>query len=152
MPYLIDGHNLIPHVRGLSLSQIDDEQRLIERLQAFCHRERVARIEVYFDQAPPGMSGTRRFGAVTAHFVRQGTTADQAIRRHLGRLGREARNWTVVTSDRAVQVAARAAHARVISSEAFAARLDAPALPDDEEKPPPDEDIETWLRLFGEGE
>ncbi len=153
MPYLIDGHNLIPHVPGLSLAQLDDEERLIERLQVWCRRERVRQVEVYFDQAPAGMSGVRRYGMVTAHFVRQGSTADDAIRRRLARLGRAARNWTVVSSDRAVQAAARAAHAAVLSSPAFAARLAAP--PDDveadNEKPSPDEDIETWLRLFGEG-
>lgn len=149
MPYLIDGHNLIPHVRGLSLRQADDEERLLARLQAFCRRARVRQMEVFFDQAPPGMSGTRRYGLVTAHFVRQGSTADAAIRRRLRQLGRAARNWTVVTSDREVQAAARAVHAKVLSSHAFAAQLDAAPTTDVDEKPAPGDDLDTWLRLFG---
>ena len=36
MPYLIDGHNLIPKVAGLSLKAVDDEMQLIELLQEFC--------------------------------------------------------------------------------------------------------------------
>ena len=36
MPYLIDGHNLIPKVRGLSLQSMDDEMELVELLQEFC--------------------------------------------------------------------------------------------------------------------
>jgi len=36
MEWIIDGHNLIPHVRGLSLADLDDEQALIELLIQFC--------------------------------------------------------------------------------------------------------------------
>ena len=50
MPYLIDGHNLIPKIPGLSLEMLDDEDRLIELLQEFA-RVRRQRIEVFFDQA-----------------------------------------------------------------------------------------------------
>ena len=82
MAYLIDGHNLIPKIAGLSLSAIDDEQELINRLQAYCRRERKT-VEVFFDQAPPGFAGTRAYGAVKAHFVRKGRTADEAIRLRL---------------------------------------------------------------------
>ena len=35
MPFLIDGHNLIPHIRGLSLSQLDDELALLGLLNSF---------------------------------------------------------------------------------------------------------------------
>jgi uncharacterized protein len=106
MPYIIDGHNLIPKLPGLELSDIDDESRLIELLQEFCRRQR-KRVEVYFDNAPPVERRAQSFGAVTARFVRQGTTADAAIRARLARLGRSARNWTVVSSDQEVQAAAR---------------------------------------------
>jgi uncharacterized protein len=103
MPYLIDGHNLIPKVPGLNLSDIDDEMELVELLQVFCRRKRKT-AEVYFDQAPPGFSGRRRFGQVTAYFVPQGHSADDAIRQRLKHLGKAARNWAVVSSDHQVQV------------------------------------------------
>ena len=118
MPYLIDGHNLIPKV-GLRLASMDDEMELINILQEFCRLERKP-VEVYFDGAPAPHAGTRKLGAVTAHFVPLGTTADEAIRNRLKKLGRSAKNWSVVSSDRQVQADTRAARAEVISSEAFA--------------------------------
>lgn len=155
--YLIDGHNLIPHVAGLSLRDLDDEQRLLERLAAFCRRTR-CRAEVYFDGAPPTQA--RRFslgGRLTVIFVRRGRTADAAIHARLRRLGRAARNVIVVSSDREVQAAARSYGAQVIDSATFARRMraveGAPAH-EEAEKPaavPPDE-VEEWLRLFGEEE
>jgi predicted RNA-binding protein with PIN domain len=117
MPYLIDGHNLIPKL-GLRLTSIDDEEQLIARLQEFC-RLRRSQVEVFFDGAPPGQAATRKAGAVTAHFVHQGSSADAAIENQLARLGKSARNWTVVSSDGRVQRAARAAHASLLSSEEF---------------------------------
>jgi len=118
MPYLIDGHNLIPKL-GLRLDSPDDELDLVSRLLEFC-RLRRAQAEVYFDGAPAGQASKRRFGAVTAFFVRQGSSADAAIEARLGRLGRSALNWSVISSDQRVQRAARSAHARTLSSEEFA--------------------------------
>jgi predicted RNA-binding protein with PIN domain len=122
MPLMVDGHNLIPRIPGLSLQEIDDETRLIELLQDYSRRRRKP-VEVYFDNAPPGISTMRSFGTVVAHFTHQGQTADDAIRARLIRLGRSARNWTVVSSDLAVQASARAVHARVLASETFAREL-----------------------------
>ncbi len=150
MPYLVDGHNLIPRVAGLSLDSADDELQLVARLQDYCRRKRT-RIEVYFDNAPPGSSGRRNFGPVTAHFVRQGRTADAAIRDRLGRIGRTAPNWTVVSSDREVQRAASTAGAVALPSERFAAELDRPTGSQGEPEPgqgmSPAE-LQEWLDLF----
>lgn len=175
MPTLIDGHNLIPKL-GLSLRSLDDEMQLVARLQEFCRAERKKSLEVYFDGAPAGQVGTRKMGLVTAHFVRLGATADSAIRARLKTLGRAARNWTVVTSDRQVQADARGAGAAVVSSEAFAARVNAstralapgrqPAKSPQGAKSPKgervegsakeagmsEEEVEEWLRLFREKE
>ncbi|MBC8508991.1 MAG: NYN domain-containing protein [Chloroflexi bacterium] len=157
MPYLIDGHNLIPKIPGLSLRSIDDEVQLIQRLQVF-HQQTGKKIEVYFDNAPPGHSRTQRFGTVTAHFIRHGSTADAAIQARLDKLGRGASTWTVVSSDRQVQAAARAVHARVIKSEDFAAELAAQNIEQfsgietsAEINISPDE-VDEWLRLFGRDE
>jgi predicted RNA-binding protein with PIN domain len=121
MPYLIDGHNLIPKL-GLRLDLPDDEAELIAALQEFSRLSR-RECEVYFDGAPAGQISTQKFSAVTAHFVRLGTTADSAIQARLTKLGRAARNWIVVSSDHEVQKAARTAHAEVASSEEFAGLL-----------------------------
>jgi len=151
MPYLIDGHNLIPKL-GLRLDSMDDEMELIGILQEFCRLER-KQAEVFFDGAPAPHAGTRKLGAVTTHFVRLGATADDAIHKRLKILGKGARNWTVVSSDRQVQAEARAASAEVISSDTFAgmlkpARASAP-------KPNPErklsqKEIDDWLKLFEE--
>jgi predicted RNA-binding protein with PIN domain len=155
MPFLIDGHNLIPKIPGLNLQALDDEEQLIKLLQEYCRRQR-KQVEVFFDNAPPGGVRARNFGLVIARFVRQGTTADQAIRERLIRLDRLARNWTVVSSDLTVQSWAKAAQARVMPSEDFA-RLLANAL--DEQKVDQGEstesglskdELEEWLMLFGD--
>jgi predicted RNA-binding protein with PIN domain len=151
MPYLIDGHNLIPRL-GLRLDSLDDEMQLIAILQEFCRAER-KQVEVFFDGAPAGSAGTRRLGAVTAHFVRKGTTADNAIRAHLKRLGKGARNWTVVSSDRQVQAEARAAGAEVIPSDAFAGILKQPrssGTRESRDKKLSPQEVDDWLKLFEE--
>jgi len=151
MPYLIDGHNLIPKL-GLRLDSIDDEMELITILQEFCRLEH-RQVEVFFDGAPGPHAGTRKLGTVTAHFVRLETTADNAIRRRLKTLGRGARNWTVVSSDRQVQAEARAMSAEVVSSESFAGTLkharNSTPKPDPDKKLSPKE-VEDWLKLFEE--
>jgi predicted RNA-binding protein with PIN domain len=151
MPYLIDGHNLIPKL-GLSLRSLDDEMELLALLQEFC-RLKGRKMEVYFDGALPGQASSRMLGSVTAHFVRQGHTADEAIAARLRRLGGAARNWTVVSSDHAVQGEARAARATSLSSEEFARQVrqaspkQAPKL--DREQDLSAEEIDDWLELFG---
>ena len=122
MYYLIDGHNLIPKLPGFSLSDIDDEQKLVDWLQIYS-RENRCRVEVFFDRAPAGFSGSRKFGTVTAHFIRMGGTADDAIQSRLMHAGKSARNFTVISSDRQVQVAAHSVHASTISSEEFSKEL-----------------------------
>ena len=151
MPTLIDGHNLIPHL-GLSLRSIDDEMQLIERLQIFCRANR-QQVEVYFDGAPAGQVGRRKMGLVTAHFIRLGATADAAMRARLKALGRAARNWTVVSSDRQVQADARATGANVISSGTFAEQVTSVLRPNPNSGQKPDlsdAEVEEWLTLFRE--
>jgi uncharacterized protein len=151
MPTLIDGHNLIPKL-GLSLRSVDDEMQLIERLQLYCRANR-QQVEVYFDGAPPGQVGTRKMGLITAHFIRQSSTADAAICARLKTLGRAAHNWTVVTSDRQVQNEARAVGANAISSTAFAGQVASVRLPDPgsgQELGLSEGEVEEWLALFRE--
>jgi len=153
MPYLIDGHNLIPKI-GLRLDSPDDEMELIGLLQEFCRLER-RNAEVYFDGAPVGQAGTQKFGIVTAHFVRLGATADAAMKVRLEKMGRAARNWLVVSSDHAVQTSARTVHADVISSEKFADLLkkSSPLKPkSDTESELSSEEVDEWLKLFGRRE
>ena len=149
MPYLIDGHNLIPKL-GLRLDSMDDENELISILQEYCRLER-KQVEVYFDGAPTPHAGTRSLGAVTAHFVPLGTTADDAIRRRLKKMGKNAKNWTIVSSDRQVQAEARSMQANIIASDEFAkqlkqARRTAPKSTNDRKLSK--QEVDDWLKLF----
>jgi predicted RNA-binding protein with PIN domain len=150
MPYLVDGHNLIPKL-GLRLDSLDDEEQLIGRLQEFC-RLRRARAEVYFDGAPPGQAAVRRAGAVIARFVPAASSADAAIEARLAGLGRAARNWIVVSSDRRLRQAAGAVHAGILSAEEFAGEMSkagAPGPPTEKAKATlSPEQVEEWLDLF----
>lgn len=153
MPYLIDGHNLIPKI-GLRLDSLDDELELVTRLNEFCRLSRKTGIEVYFDGAPSHQAGSRKIGQVKAHFVRLGLTADNAIRDRLRTLGKSAKNWIVVSSDRQVLVNARTAHAEIISSEQFAAQvintLRAGPPTSNTKNYMNENEINEWLAIFGE--
>ena len=156
MQYLIDGHNLIPQA-GLRLDSVDDELELIRLLQEFGRLSR-STMEVYFDGAPVGHVGQRRHGRVTATFVSLASSADAAIQQRLRGLGADARNWTVVSSDRQVKRAAEAAKATVETSPAFARRIRthlaqsaaaAEANPrGDEAGRTPAEEVQHWLEIF----
>jgi predicted RNA-binding protein with PIN domain len=133
---------------------MEDEMELVALLQEYCRLTRRSGLEVYFDGAPPGHAGTRRMSPITAHFVPLGSSADEAIRKRLKALGRSAKNWTVVTSDRRVQAEARAAQAEIISSETFSAFLkearSTTPKPDKNQKLSAQE-VEEWMRLFQKG-
>jgi uncharacterized protein len=150
MPFLIDGHNLIPRV-GLRLDSLDDELELIRLLQEYSRLSR-GQVEVYFDNAPAGQPAKQKHGMVTAHFVRRPDIADEAIRQRIAKLGASAKNWTVISSDRRVQAEARAAKAKVLSSDEFAGQVrrtlqNKAALGG--ESAMSEGELNDWLELFG---
>jgi uncharacterized protein len=153
MPYLIDGHNLIPKL-GLDLRSFDDEMALIQRLNEFSRISRRGRLEIYFDNAQPGTPEKQTLGLVSAFFIRRPRIADDAIRLRLKQLKGDAKNWNVVSSDHQVQAEARAAGARVSSSEEFARTVTETLRagpPPGEKKAMSASELEEWLTLFGEG-
>jgi predicted RNA-binding protein with PIN domain len=154
MPYLIDGHNLIGRMAGLSLDEPDDEARLLQVLRTFCAR-RKTKATVYFDRGAPGRANPASVSGLTARFVVPPATADEAIVRHLDRLGGDARNWVVVSSDSDVAKAARRRGARVWSSEDFtravAAALAPGPPPEKPDIPPGSDELRDWERLFRSG-
>jgi predicted RNA-binding protein with PIN domain len=151
MPFLVDGHNLIPRL-GLRLDSIDDEMELVTILQEFARLER-RQVEIFFDGAPAPHAGTRNLGAVKAHFVPLGQTADNAIQVRLKKLGNAAKNWTVVSSDRQVQADARAAHAEVITSDEFVGLIKSAneSTPKTvKERKLSKNEVDEWLKIFSE--
>jgi predicted RNA-binding protein with PIN domain len=151
MTYIIDGHNLIPHIPGLYLADMDDEDALITQLQVF-HRVSRRAVEVFFDNAPAGHSGKKRKGLIDVHYVRAGRTADDAILKHLKDLGKGAKNVTVVSSDRQVAAGARSYHADVKESPVFARELQAALAHAQkttaDESPTNEDEVTFWLDQF----
>ncbi len=150
--YLIDGHNLIPKIRGLTLKQADDEQALIEVLQNYKRLSR-KKMEVYFDGAPLDQAGPKKIGGIQTYFIQKGKTADEAIVLRLRKMGKRARQIIVVTSDRRIIREAQSAHASVLSSFEFAQQIEkAFTTAPHGGKPDPsrmsETDLEDWLALF----
>ena len=89
---------------------------------------------------------------VTAHFVRKPLIADTAIRLRLKKLGKAAKNWTVVSSDHAIQMDAHAMGARSISSEQFAETvmqmLRSGPAPSQTEDGMSAHELEEWVKFF----
>lgn len=153
MPYLIDGHNLIGKLPAIDLSDPDDEAALAQVLQAYMGRSR-HHATVYFDRAAPGGTREVKLGRLTLHFVRRPATADDAIIARLRRLGGDARNWTVVSSDRQIQAAAHAAGARVLNSETFVAQMrkeDSPLQAAEKPEEMSEDELAYWEDVFKEG-
>jgi predicted RNA-binding protein with PIN domain len=153
MPYLVDGHNLIPNIPNLDLSDPEDETKLIRILQHFAAQRR-SKIEVYFDRAPDIRARSEEHGLVLAHFIRQDSSADAAIISRLERLGNRAKNWTIVSSDREVLREARSYQARILKSREFATMLlekTTPAQIPEDDDPDPEvspQDVDYWLDQF----
>jgi len=149
---LIDGHNLIPKVRGLSLTMVDDEMELIQILSEYARLTR-KKLDVYFDNAPIDKSGTRKFGSVTAHFVREGSTADDAIIQRISKLKHRTQNTKVISSDQQVQNLAKLNGAQVISSEEFSKDIEKTfSKSPSGGKPDPERlsanEIDQWIQIF----
>ena len=149
---LIDGHNLIPKIHGLSLKMLDDEMELIQILSEYARLSR-KKLDVYFDNAPIDKSGTRKFGLVTAHFVRAGMTADDAIIKRISKMKNRGQNTKVFSSDQRIQHNARQYSAQPISSDEFARDIEKVfSSSPGGGKPDPERlsevDINHWLDVF----
>ena len=149
---IIDGHNLIPKVKGLSLSMLDDEMELIQLLGDYARLSR-KKLDVYFDNAPIDKAGTRKFGSVTAHFVRQGMTADDAIIQRISKMKRRAENVKVITSDQKLQRMVHIHQAKTISSDEFVKEMQRVfSKSPTGGKPDPEKlsqnEIDHWLEIF----
>ena len=140
MAFLVDGDNLLGTWPGRPRSDADKRALAFEldRLAARLRR----RVVVVFDgTAPAGID----LGP-DVRFSGAGRTADDVLLAYL-RTEPDPRGWVVVTSDRSLGDRCRALGARLERSDRFRARL-SPAAGG--EKPEREEDVDHWLREFGE--
>jgi predicted RNA-binding protein with PIN domain len=153
MPLLIDGHNLIGQIPGLSLSDPDDEGDLVMLLRRYTTARRGRKVVVVFDHGVYGHPQTLDGYGVSCYFARSPQDADAQLIKRIRALKRP-RDWTLVTSDRQVVRAAQDRGVHVISSHVFARQLIAPAQPaaaqEQRDVRLSEAEIEEWLRLFGE--
>jgi predicted RNA-binding protein with PIN domain len=152
MQWLIDGHNLIGCMPNLHLDDPNDEEKLLEYLRRF--RARTGHhLTVVFDSGAGYRPGqTRKKGGITIQFVLPGQTADQVLMRRMRRV-KNPQAVGVVTSDRAVQQAARQAGLRVQTSGEFAGQLLAPPSVETETEERTNlrlssTEVEEWLDIF----
>lgn len=125
MPYLIDGHNLIGKLPGISLDDPDDEAKLVERLRGFVARTR-QKCVVVFDHGVPGGVSRMSNNSVQVVFASAHEDADTVLKRRI-RSQSNPQAWTVVSSDNDVLFTAQSLKMRVMKSAAFAREMERPA-------------------------
>jgi predicted RNA-binding protein with PIN domain len=149
MPYLVDGNNLLGSwggPRGLD----DRRAEVVRRVAAFC-RARKARATVVFDGHPlrPDMA-SQDLGPLTLRVPPAGQDADTLIRELLERAPRP-REWTVVTSDKALYSYCRTLGAQVLRAHEWNGlerRLESEREAHRADKPEHEPDVEGWLERF----
>jgi len=152
VPYLVDGNNLLGswgRIRGAG----DRRPEVVRRVAAFC-RARNARAILVFDGAPLRADApASELGRVSLRFPPPGGDADGVIRGLVGSAARPG-ELIVVTSDKALYSWCRTRGAAVLRAHEWnrlEQRLRAGnAGPEDAEKPEREDDVEGWLKIFGE--
>jgi len=158
VPVLIDGNNLLYAARDVaSLRQIDRLGlcRLLGRWASGAGTE----VTIVFDGPSTSLAIAQQMRAFGVHVVFSGSrSADDAILDALDEAS-AAGQYTVVSSDHAIQHDARYHRATAIDSEAFVRDLlrppgadqSAPDAPDRDEKPeePAPGETDAWLRRLG---
>ncbi len=155
MHLLIDGHNLIAQIPGISLADADDEAKLVMLLRGYAARKRGRTVLVVFDHGVYGHPQHLNGYSVTCHFAKSPQDADTQLIRRLRALARPS-EWVLVSSDRAVTSVAQECRVRVIGAREFAALLLEPsARQNDRHEEKPDRrlseaEIAEWLQIFGQ--
>ncbi len=124
MRIIVDGYNLIrqwPELAMLDRADLEaGREALVRELRAY-QRVRRHEITVVFDGQAEAGEGGDRSGGIRIRYSRQGETADDVIARIAAD---DPAGTVVVSSDRAVQAAAKRHGAAAISAREFMARLE----------------------------
>lgn len=151
---IIDGHNLIPKMPGLNLKDMDDEVQLIEIIQEYCRLAR-RQAELFFDGSPEPKAAQRKSGLVHVHFVRVGSSADDAIVQYVKNHSGDRLNLTVVSSDHRVRNGALSHGVEVISAEVFSRQVvtvlsERAVAQKTGEKKLSDDEVQEWMQFFAD--
>ena len=154
MHLLVDGHNLIGQIDGISLADPDDEAKLVVLLRGYAARKRGRQVVVVFDGGVYGHPQSLNGYGVACHFAKSPQDADTQLIRRIQALPRP-RDWVLISSDRRITRVAEDRKMRVIGAREFAAQLRAPVSPAKPLPEKPDvqlsaDEIDEWLHIFGE--
>lgn len=152
MPYLIDGHNLIQAMPGISLEDPHDEAKLVGALRGLMIGQG-KKCTVIFDGGLPGGSSRLSCNRVEVVFASSGQEADSRIINRIRNM-RNASGWVLVSSDGRIREAAKRRKMAMLYAHKFAQLLEPkPARPNENEahdSPLSDSDLQDWLHAFGE--
>lgn len=158
--YLIDGHNLIGQLSDLSLTDPNDEAKLVQKLIGFAARKK-KRITVIFDSGLPGGWSPFSTSQVEVIFASTHSSADDVMKARIQR-ARDPGQWVVVSNDHAVINAARARRMTILTSAEFAPLLRPPPKAKTGQQGDQDsgeaadvyvspDEVEAWLKIFLDG-
>jgi len=148
MPHIIDGHNLIGKIPEISLQDLDDEIYLINLLEDYFRITRKKAL-VFFDNAAISNKKLKHKTAfLEVSFIRKPRTADQAIIAKLKMLKGNARNYTVVSSDRWIVDRATRSGAKVMLSENFWKLIQKQRLQSENTPDFLENEVDFWLKKF----
>jgi predicted RNA-binding protein with PIN domain len=155
MPYLIDGHNLIGQLPDISLSDPNDEAKLVIKLVGFAARKR-SKCVVVFDKGITAGKSRMSNSAVEVVFAPSSSSADAIMIARIESTP-DPGYWTVVSNDNAVLKRARQRQMKAIKSSVFARELRPVQVIDKDADPGEAEhvrispaEVEMWIQIFKE--
>lgn len=158
MEYLIDGNNLLYTAHSHGPAPAIGRERLCELVGRWAKRT-TSRVTMIFDGPPPAPAFHQQMRAAGIEVLFSAPrSADEVIEDRIASAPLPV-ELCIVTSDHAIQSAARARRCRYVESDAFVEELFAPPLPPAAPPPPPSAPPEKpsgpspgesdgWLRQF----
>lgn len=145
--YLIDGNNLIGHTKSISYKDPKARQQVLDRIAGFLESRRRSATVVFDGTAEP-LRKTRWMRLV---FSGPGRTADDLIRGQVEGT-RSRKDLCVVSSDNGVYGYARSCGVDALKCHEFNRLLNDELVAgvETEKRDIPAENIEHWMRYFGE--
>ncbi len=154
MSYLIDGHNLIGQIPEIALDDPNDEALLVQKLSGFVARTK-RRCVVVFDHGLPGGKSRMSTRGVQVVFASQRSSADRVMIERIRKMPNPL-EWVVVSSDQEVQSVAKNRRIEVLTATEFVYLLESPPLPIIDQGEAvnvhlSEDEVDEWLKLFGDG-
>lgn len=145
MPYIIDGNNLMPHVRAVT------RKELLEKAALFARAERV-KVSVIFDGVEDqSFPDGARFKGINVFYSKGFADADSRIK-SIVESSKNRRTLIVVSSDNALINFCRARGAKIIRSPEFCRKIEAAEnnqIESARQRGVKNDDISDWLMYFG---